>query len=151
RLAAASMEPRGAIGEYDRASDSFTLYTSTQSPHAQRAIFSQAIFHHPESRFRVIAFDVGGGFGMKGGSYPEDALVLLASRLCGRPVKWIASRAESFLGDDYGRDQVVEAEMALDRDGRILGLRTSALHNFGPYVVGAASVPLVYALKLASN
>src|SRR5712671_689750 len=151
RLAAVAMEPRGAIGDYDRASDTYTLYTSTQSPHVQRAIFSQAILRHPESRFRVVAYDVGGGFGMEGASYPEEALVLLASRRCGCPVKWVASRSESFLGDDYGRDQVIDAEMALDPDGRILGLRTSALHNFGPYVVGAACVPLVYALKLTSS
>src|SRR5205085_2763147 len=88
RLAAAAMEPRGAIGDYDRAGDGYTLHTSTQSPHALRAILSQAIFHHPESRFRVVAYDVGGGFGMKGDTYPEEALVLLASRRCGCPVKW---------------------------------------------------------------
>src|SRR6516225_5188533 len=86
---------------------------------------------------------------MKGDVYPEDALVLLAARQCGRPVKWIASRSDSFLSDDYGRDQIVEAQMALDGSGRILGLRARALHNFGAYVVGAACVAPIYSLKLS--
>jgi carbon-monoxide dehydrogenase large subunit len=148
RLVAASMEPRGAVGDYNAADESFTLYTSTQNPHGARSILAQAILHIPESRLRVVAHDVGGGFGMKGDVYPEEALVLLASRQCGRPVKWIATRSESFLTDDFGRDQVIEAEMALNAQGRILGLRSTALHNFGAYVVGAACVPLVFAMRL---
>src|SRR3954453_19338224 len=142
------MEPRGALGDYSAADESFTLYTSTQNPHGVRSMLAQAVLHIPESRLRVVAHDVGGGFGMKGDVYPEEALVLLASRHCGRPVKWIATRSESFLTDDFGRDQVIEAEMALDAQGRILGLRSTALHNFGAYVVGAACVPLVFAMRL---
>ena len=138
RLAPAPMEPRGAIGAYDAGTDTYTLYSSIQNPHGVRALLARTVLHIPETRLRVVGPDVGGGFGMKGDVYPEDALVLLAARQCGRPVKWIASRSESFLSDDYGRDQIVEAEMALDGDGRILAMRANALHKLGAYVVGAA-------------
>ena len=148
RLIANAMEPRGAIGEYSRADDSFTLYTSTQNPHGARQILAGAVFHQPETKFRVVANDVGGGFGMKGGVYPEEALVLIAAKLAGRPVKWIQSRSEGFISDDAGRDQVIEAEMALDGNGKITGVRCTALHNFGAYVVGAAVVPLIWSVKL---
>ena len=148
RLVVASMEPRGAIGDYNSADESFTLYTATQNPHGIRTMLAQRVLKIPESRLRVIANDVGGGFGMKGDTYPDEALVLLASRRCGRPVKWVATRSESFLTDDFGRDQDIEAELALDAEGRILGLRSTALHNFGAYVVGSACVPLIFGLKL---
>ena len=88
-----------------------------------RTILAQAVFHLPETQFRVVARDVGGGFGMKGGAYPEEGLVLLASRRLGRPVKWIATRSESLLTDNHGRDQVVRGEMALDASGHILAIR----------------------------
>ena len=148
RLAPAAMEPRGAIGVYDAGADSYTLYSSIQNPHGVRALLASTVLQVPETRLRVVGPDVGGGFGMKGDVYPEDALVLLAARQYGRPVKWIASRSESFLSDDYGRDQIIEAEMALDDGGRILALRANALHNFGAYVVGAACVVPMFALKL---
>jgi len=148
RLVANAMEPRGCIGDYSRADDSFTLYTSTQNPHGARQILAGAIFHMPETKFRVVANDVGGGFGMKGGVYPEEALVLLAAKLTGRPVRWNQSRSEGFISDDAGRDQVIEAEMALDANGKITGVRCTALHNFGAYVVGAAVVPLIWSVKL---
>ncbi len=97
---------------------------------------------------RVVGPDVGGGFGMKGDAYPEEALVLLAAQIVGRPVKWICGRSDAFLLDSAGRDQLIDAEMALDADGRILGIRARALHNLGAYIVGAAMVPLLYSLKL---
>jgi carbon-monoxide dehydrogenase large subunit len=148
RLAPAAMEPRGAIGIYDAGAESYTLYSSMQNPHGVRALLAGTVLHVPQTRLRVVGPDVGGGFGMKGDVYPEDALVLLATRQCGRPVKWIGTRSESFLSDDYGRDQIVDAEMALDDGGRILALRANALHNFGAYVVGAACVVPMFALKL---
>jgi carbon-monoxide dehydrogenase large subunit len=112
---------------------------------------AQDIFHLPETKFRVVAQDVGGGFGMKGDSYPEEALVLLASRRVGRPVKWISTRSEGLLGDAHGRDQLVYGEMALDAEGTILALRARALHSFGAYVAGAAVASLVFSLRLIPN
>jgi carbon-monoxide dehydrogenase large subunit len=151
RLSANAMEPRGAIGDYSPADDSFTLYTSTQNPHGIRTVLSQAVFKMPETKLRVVAHDVGGGFGMKGDTYPEEGLVLWASRRLGRPVKWTATRSESLAGDDHGRDQVVHGEMALDANGKILAIRAQALQAVGAYVVGAAVVPVVYSLKLIPN
>ena len=148
RLSANALEPRGAIGDYNPADDSYTIYTSTQNPHGVRTVLAQAVFHVPETKFRVIAQDVGGGFGMKGDTYPEEGLVLWASRRCGRPVKWIQTRSEGLLNDDHGRDQVVQGELALDEAGKILGLRAQALHAVGAYIVGAAMVPVLYSLKL---
>jgi carbon-monoxide dehydrogenase large subunit len=151
RLSANSLEPRGAIGDYDAGDASFTLYTSTQNPHGVRASMAQTVFKLPETKFRVVAPDVGGGFGMKGDCYPEDALVLWASRRCGRPVKWISTRSEGLAGDGHGRDQVVHGEMALDEHGMILAMRMRALHAVGAYVMGAGIVPLVFSLQLAPN
>ncbi len=148
RLSANALEPRGAIGDYNPADDTYTLYTSTQNPHGVRTVIAQAVFRLPETKVRVIAYDVGGGFGMKGDTYPEEALVLWASRRCGRPVKWIQTRSEGLLNDDHGRDQVVQGEMALDENGKILAIRAQALHALGAYVVGAAIVPVIYSLKL---
>ncbi len=149
RLSANSMETRGAIGDYSRADDAYTLYTSSQNPHGVRTTLAQAVFRQPESRFRVVARDVGGGFGMKGCMHPEEALVLWASKRVGRPVKWIAERSESLIGDDHGRDQTLDGELALDADGNFLALRWRALHNVGAYIAGAACVPAVFSLRLA--
>jgi aerobic carbon-monoxide dehydrogenase large subunit len=151
RLSANAIEPRGAIGDYHHGDDSYTLYTSTQNPHGVRSVIAQAIFKIPETRIRVIANDVGGGFGMKGDTYPEEALVLWASRRCRRPVKWIPSRSESLQNDDHGRDQVVYGEMAFDENGKILAMRSRAVNGVGACVTGAALVPVLYALKLAPN
>jgi carbon-monoxide dehydrogenase large subunit len=146
RLSANAMEPRVALGDYDPGAESYTLYTSTQNPHGVRNEMSR-IFHLPETRFRVIAPDVGGGFGMKGEAYPEDGLVLWASRLTGRPVKWTATRTESLMGDAHGRDQVVFGELALDENGKILALRSQARHAVGSYLTGPGLVPSVFALR----
>jgi carbon-monoxide dehydrogenase large subunit len=151
RVTASSMEPRGAIGEYHPAGDSFVLYSSTQNPHRVRETLAQSVFQIPESKLRVISPDVGGGFGMKGDTYPEEGIVLLASQLTGRPVKWIPNRSDAFILDNAGRDQVVDAEMAVDPAGRILAIRVKALHNLGAYMVGAALVPVVFSLKLIPN
>ena len=151
RISANALEPRCAIGAYDPGDGSYTLYTSTQNPHGVRTTVAQRVFRQPETKFRVIAPDVGGGFGMKGDAYPEDALVLWASRRCGRPVKWVATRSESLLGDAHGRDQVIHGEMALDEQGRILAIRARARQAFGAYVTGAAVAPLLFSVQLVPS
>jgi len=145
RITANAMEPRACIGDF--ANDSFTLYTSSQNPHGVRSILAGAVLKLPEIKLRVIAPDVGGGFGMKGDIYPEDGLVLWAARKLGRPVKWVATRTESMLGDNHGRDQLISAEMALDDNGKILGIRAQALHAVGAYVTNAGVVPVLCALR----
>ena len=120
RITSATMEPRTCIGDYQN--EAFTLYSSTQNPHGLRTILSGAVFKMPEKNLRVISPDVGGGFGMKGDTYPEDGLVLWASRKLGRPVKWVATRTESLLCDNHGRDQLISAEMA-HRQSRSINYR----------------------------
>jgi aerobic carbon-monoxide dehydrogenase large subunit len=149
RITANAMEPRAAIGDY--ANDAFTLYTSSQNPHGVRSILAGAVFRMPEIKLRVIAPDVGGGFGMKGDIYPEDGLVLWASRRLRRPVKWVATRTESMLGDNHGRDQLIGAEMALDESGKILAVRAQALHAVGAYVTNAGVVPVLCGLRNIPN
>jgi aerobic carbon-monoxide dehydrogenase large subunit len=105
----------------------------------------------PESRIRVVARDVGGGFGMKGNVYPEEAILLWAARRVGRPVKWIPTRSEALLGDNQGRDQYVNAELALDSHGRFSALRWTGSHNVGAYIEGAGAIPIIFSLKLAST
>jgi aerobic carbon-monoxide dehydrogenase large subunit len=134
RVTAATMEPRGCVGEWDDRLGRFTLYVGTQRPHTARADLARRIFHIPETQLRVVAGEVGGSFGMKGGHYPEYALALWASRKVGRPVKWIAERSESMLTDDHDRDHVSEAELALDRDGHFLALRVRNISNIGAYL-----------------
>jgi carbon-monoxide dehydrogenase large subunit len=146
RLSANPIEPRAAIGEYDPAGGSYTLYTSTQNPHGVRQQLA-AVLNVPETALRVIGPDVGGGFGMKADAYPEDALVLWASRRCGRPVKWTATRTESLLTDNHGRDQVAVGELAFDGQGHILAIRARALHAVGAYVSQAGLVPSVFSLR----
>jgi carbon-monoxide dehydrogenase large subunit len=150
RVNANSIEPRAAIGQYHPDGDSYTLYSTTQNPHGTRSQLAGSVLRIPETKLRVISPDVGGGFGMKGGGYPEDALVLWASRRCGgRPVRWAATRSEAFLGDAHGRDQIVTAELALDGHGKILGLRVHALHDMGSHVFGASFVVPMFALRLS--
>ncbi len=149
RVTAVTMEPRGALGEYDPGTGRYTLWTSTQNVHGTRQTLAHHLLHVPESRIRVIARDVGGGFGMKGETYPEEAIVLWAARQVGRPGKWVPSRAEAFLGDNQGRDQDVEAELALARDGRFLALRWQGMHNVGAYIEGAGAIPIIFSLMLA--
>jgi aerobic carbon-monoxide dehydrogenase large subunit len=150
RITANAIEPRAALGQYHPDSDSYTLYSTSQNPHGTRSAVAGQVLKIPETKLRVISPDVGGGFGMKHGGYPEDALVVWASRkVDGRPVKWTSTRAEGLLGDSQGRDQVVTGELALDEHGKILGLRVNALHNMGSHVFGAAMVVPLFALRLA--
>jgi aerobic carbon-monoxide dehydrogenase large subunit len=137
RLSPVAMEPRAAIGDYNAAEESYTLYTTSQNPHGVRMEMSH-IFQVPENRIRVIAPDVGGGFGLKGNPFPDDALVLWAARRLRRPVKWVASRSESMLTDHCGRETVYYGELALDEHGKILALRARCLFQLGAYFVGAA-------------
>ena len=132
RVTAAAMEPRGAIGDYNPADGRYTIYTTLQRTHAYRADLAQ-IIKVPESRIRVVAGDIGGSFGMKSAIYNEVALVLLASKLLGRPVKWTSTRSEAFLSDAQARDHVTEAELALDRDGNFLAFRTRTIAATGAY------------------
>jgi aerobic carbon-monoxide dehydrogenase large subunit len=134
RVTANTMEPRGYLGEYDAASEHFTLRGGVHSPHTLRGQLARDVFHLPEDRFRVITGDVGGSFGMRGAIYPELALVLWAARRIGRPVKWVASRSEGLTGDDHGRDVSSHAALALDGDGNFLGLRVSITANMGAWL-----------------
>ncbi len=133
RLTTNSMEPRGCLAEHDAREDRFTLRCTVQVPHMMRRTIAEENFRIPETRFRIIADNVGGGFGMKGALYPEYPLTALASRLLGRPVKWMAERSEAILADEHCRDNVSEAELALDPEGRFLALRVCTLANIGAY------------------
>jgi carbon-monoxide dehydrogenase large subunit len=137
RLSPVAMEPRVAIGDYNAADDTYTLYTASQNPHGARMEMSH-LFHVPENRIRVVSPDVGGGFGLKGGPFPDDALVFWAARRLRRPVKWVATRSESMLTDHCGREMVYYGELALDEHGKILALRAKCLFQLGAYFVGAA-------------
>ena len=134
RITAATMEPRGSIGDYNAADGRYTVYTTLQRAHPFRSELAGVILKVPENRVRVVAGDIGGSFGMKSPVYNEVALVLLASRLIGRPVKWTSTRAEAFLSDAQGRDNVTEAELALDKDGLFLGLRVRTTMAAGAYL-----------------
>jgi len=134
RITAATMEPRGCIGEYDRRLERYTLYLGTQRPHGTRADMARRVLNIPETQLRVVAGDVGGSFGMKGGHFPEYPLALWASRLVGRPVKWICERTEGMLSDDHDRDHISDGELALDKDGKFLGLRLRNISNIGAYL-----------------
>jgi carbon-monoxide dehydrogenase large subunit len=134
RVVANSMEPRNAIAEYDAASGRSTLYTATQGPHFVRDPLAELVLKIPKEKLRLITGNVGGGFGMKAFVYPEHALVVWASRKIGRPVKWQEDRSEGFLSDNQGRDHATRAELALDAEGRFLGLRVSILANLGAYL-----------------
>jgi aerobic carbon-monoxide dehydrogenase large subunit len=134
RIVVNSMEPRGAIGEYDPGDDSYTLWSSTQGSHFLRNLLAEHVFHVPENRIRVVTPDVGGGFGMKLFLYPEHVLVLWAAKQLGRPVKWTPDRADSFMTDTQGRDNLVRLDLALDDGLRFLGLQVELTANMGAYL-----------------
>ncbi|RMH83123.1 MAG: xanthine dehydrogenase family protein molybdopterin-binding subunit [Calditrichaeota bacterium] len=134
RLIPNAIEPRCAIGDYNPATDKYTLYTSSQNPHVIRLLMCAFVLGIPEHKVRVVSPDVGGGFGSKIFHYIEEALVTWCSRQIGRPVKWTAERSESFLTDAHGRDHHTKAEMAFDKDGKILGLRVNTIANLGAYL-----------------
>ncbi len=151
RLSANSMEPRSAVGNYDRFDDRCTLYASSQNPHAVRRMLALFVLGVPENSIRVISPDVGGGFGMKANAYPEDALVLWASRRCERPVKWTGTRSEALASDNHGRDHVADGELAFDDEGKILGLRVRSLHALGAYFISASASPPRTASRMATS
>ncbi len=151
RLVPNAMEPRAAIGDFDSANGDYTLYTTSQNPHVIRLLMGAFVLHIPESKLRVVAPDVGGGFGSKIFHYAEEALVTWAAGKVKRPVKWTADRSESFISDAHGRDHVTHAEMAMDKDGKFLALRVQTLANMGAYLSSfAPAVPTyLYATLLA--
>jgi carbon-monoxide dehydrogenase large subunit len=151
RLVPNAMEPRSAIGDYDPTTDEHTLYTTSQNPHVIRLLMGAFVLGLPENKLRVVAPDVGGGFGSKIYHYAEEALVTWSAAKLGRPVKWTADRSESFMSDAHGRDHVSTAEMALDAEGKFLALRISTLCNMGAYLsTFAPAVPTyLYATLLA--
>jgi len=153
RLAPNAMEPRAAIANYDEAEEHFTLYSTSQNPHVARLVLSAFYNIAPENKLRVIAPDVGGGFGSKIFIYPEEMVALWASKKVNRPVKWTGDRTEAFLTDAHGRDHVSHAEMAFDKDNKILGLRVKTLANFGAYMsLFSSSVPTyLYATLLSGQ
>jgi aerobic carbon-monoxide dehydrogenase large subunit len=140
RLAPSALEPRAAIGHWDAAEARYTLIAGTQGVAIVRRLLAESVFKVPPDKLRVLTYDVGGGFGMKAQAYPEYAALLHAARRVGRPVKWLASRLESFLGDTHGRDGVLEGELALDAEGRFLGLRVRTFVGIGGYVSTFAAV-----------
>ena len=134
RIAPNAIEPRAANGHYDDVEDRYTLYTTTQNPHLTRLLLGAFTLKVPEHKLRVVAPDVGGGFGSKIFHYAEELLVLWASRRVNRPVKWTSDRSEAFLSDAHGRDHVTHAELALTADGKFRGLRVRTLANMGAYL-----------------
>jgi carbon-monoxide dehydrogenase large subunit len=140
RLAPSALEPRAAIGQWDAAVERYTLIASTQGVAVVRRLLAEGVFKVPPQQIRVLTHDVGGGFGMKVQAYAEYAAVLYAARRLGRPVKWRASRVESFLADTHGRDGVLEGELALDAQGRFLALRVRTFVGIGAYVSTFAAI-----------
>jgi carbon-monoxide dehydrogenase large subunit len=134
RVTAVTMEPRGCVGDYDRHEGRYTLYTGLQNPHPLREQIARQVFDIPETSVRIVPGDIGGSFGMRGGTYPELLLVLWASRLIDRPVKWTSDRSEGFMSDDHARDNLSELSLALDKDGYFLGLRIKTYGSLGAYL-----------------
>ena len=153
RLVPNAIEPRAAIGGYSRAEDSYTLYVASQNPHVERLLMTAFVLGLPEHKVRVIAPDVGGGFGSKIYLYAEDVVVTWAAKQLNRPVKWTAERSESFVSDAHGRDHVTVAELAMDKDGKFLGMRVKTTANMGAYLSTFAScIPtILYATLLAGQ
>jgi carbon-monoxide dehydrogenase large subunit len=134
RLVPNAMEPRAAIGDFDRATGEHTLYTTSQNPHVIRLLMGAFVLHIPEAKLRVVAPDVGGGFGSKIYHYAEEAIVTWAAGKLKRPVKWTAERVESFMSDAHGRDHVTHVELGLDADNKFVALKVSTLANMGGYL-----------------
>jgi aerobic carbon-monoxide dehydrogenase large subunit len=142
RLVANPMEPRVAVGDYSRSDDQHTLYTTSQNPHVIRLLMGAFVLGIPEHKLRVVAPDVGGGFGTKIFHYQEEAFCTFAAKACNRPVKWTSSRSEAFISDAHGRDHVTKIELALDADNNFTAIRTDTYANMGAYLsTFAPSVP----------
>jgi aerobic carbon-monoxide dehydrogenase large subunit len=153
RLIPNAIEPRAANASYSRADDSYTLYVANQNPHVERLLMGAFVLGLPEHKLRVIAPDVGGGFGSKIFLYGEETALVWASKRVGRPIKWTGERSEAFLSDAHGRDHVTHAELALDRDGKFLGLHVKTIASMGSYLsTFGSSVPtMLYATLLAGQ
>jgi carbon-monoxide dehydrogenase large subunit len=153
RLIPNAIEPRCAIGSYSRAEDSYTLYVASQNPHVERLLMTAFVMGLPEHKVRVVAGDVGGGFGSKIYLYAEDVAVTWAAKQINRPVKWTSDRSEAFMSDAHGRDHHTVAELAMDKDGHFLGMRVKTTANVGAYLSTFAScVPtILYATLLAGQ
>ncbi len=153
RLSPNAMEPRAALGIYDAAEDHYTCYTTSQNPHVARLVMSAFYNVAPENKLRVIAPDVGGGFGSKIYIYPEEIVCLWASKKTGVPVKWNSDRTEAFLTDAHGRDHVSKVKMAFDSDHRIIGLKVDTICNLGAYMsLFSSAVPTyLYATLLSGQ
>jgi carbon-monoxide dehydrogenase large subunit len=153
RLIPNAMEPRAANAQYTKHDGQYTLYVANQNPHVERLLMCAFVLGLPESKVRVIAPDVGGGFGSKIFLYPEDVALVWASKQVGRPIKWTAERSESFLTDAHGRDHASTAELAMDAQGNFLALRVSTVANMGAYLsTFASAVPtILYATLLAGQ
>ena len=153
RLIPNAIEPRAATGAYSRAEDAYTLYVANQNPHVERLLMTAFVLGLPEHKVRVVAPDVGGGFGSKIYLYAEDVVVTWAAKQINRPVKWTAERSESFVSDAHGRDHVTVAELAMDKDGKFLAMRVHTTANIGAYLsTFASAVPtILYATLLAGQ
>ena len=153
RLIPNAIEPRAAIGEYDPAGDNYTLTTTSQNPHVIRLLMCAFVLQIPEHKCRVVAPDVGGGFGSKIFHYAEEAVVTWAAKKAGRPVKWTSDRSEAFLTDAHGRDHVTKAQLAMDKDGKFTALKVATVANMGAYLsTFASSIPTyLYATLLAGQ
>jgi len=153
RLIPNAIEPRSANASYSRADDGYTLYVASQNPHVERLLMTAFVLGLPENKVRVVAPDVGGGFGSKIYLYPEDVVVTWASKQLNRPVKWTSDRSEAFLSDAHGRDHVTVAELALDKSGKFLAMRVRTTANLGAYLSTFAScIPtILYATLLAGQ
>ncbi|WP_311030227.1 xanthine dehydrogenase family protein molybdopterin-binding subunit [Mesorhizobium koreense] len=153
RLIPNAMEPRAALGHYNKAEDHYTCWTTSQNPHVARLVMSAFYNVAPENKLRVIAPDVGGGFGSKIYIYPEEIICLWASKRAGVPVKWVADRTESFLCDAHGRDHVSEVQLALDKNNKVTALKVDTIANLGAYMsLFSSSVPTyLYATLLSGQ
>ena len=167
RLIVNAMEPRAALAQYDPSKDHYTLYTCSQGVHLLRNLIAGFSLNVPPERLRVVTGDVGGGFGMKTFNYPEYASILWASRELGRPVKWTADRSDCFITDTHGRDHVTNCALALDKEGRFLGVRTETIASMGAYLsqysayipteaaagmqVGVYNIPTLYTRACLDN
>ncbi|HKU84871.1 MAG TPA: xanthine dehydrogenase family protein molybdopterin-binding subunit [Casimicrobiaceae bacterium] len=153
RLIPNAIEPRAAVASYSAADDAYTLYVTSQNPHVERLLMTAFVLGLPEHKVRVIAPDVGGGFGSKIYLYPEETAMVWAAKRVGRPIKWVAERSESFLSDAHGRDHVTHAELALDSNGKFLAMRVNTTAAMGAYLSTFAScIPtILYATLLAGQ
>jgi aerobic carbon-monoxide dehydrogenase large subunit len=152
RLVPNAMEPRAAVGDYDPGTETYTLYTTSQNPHVARLVLSAFVGIAPEHKLRVIAPDVGGGFGSKIFIYAEETVCVWAAKRVGRPVKWTGDRTEAFLADAHGRDHITHAELAVDENNKITGLRVKTVANLGAYMsTFSSSVPTYLYAPLLSG